>query len=332
METEPVAGPEFARALATDGAFDHYAYPERPLVVVDARGVPDPLEPRSLDRLSTLPAVVVALGDGAAREAEWPDLVLDPGPGRAEALERVVATVASFPLASATLALLLRGAADRPVADGLVAESTAYGLLQGGPEFAAWRAGRTARRQDPTAGPVVLVERSGDELAVTLNRPHRRNALDSSMRDALVDALAIAALDPSVTVRLTGAGSSFCSGGDLDEFGSRSDPASAHLLRLARSPARSLAEVADRVVVHLHGDVVGSGIELAAFARRVVAAPDTRISLPEVRLGLVPGAGGTVSLPRRIGRRRTLFLALATESIDATTALDWGLVDALDDR
>jgi enoyl-CoA hydratase/carnithine racemase len=64
----------------------------------------------------------------------------------------------------------------------------------------------------------------------------------------------------------------------------------------------------------------------------VVAAPDTRISLPEVRLGLVPGAGGTVSLPRRIGRRRTLFLALATESIDATTALDWGLVDALDDR
>jgi enoyl-CoA hydratase/carnithine racemase len=152
------------------------------------------------------------------------------------------------------------------------------------------------------------------------------------MRDALVEALDVALLDPSVTtVRLEGAGTSFCSGGDLDEFGSRSDPPSAHLLRLARSPARLLAEVADRVVVHLHGDAVGSGIELAAFARRVVATPDTRISLPEVRLGLIPGAGGTVSLPRRIGRQRTLFLALAVESIDAATALRWGLVDAVDD-
>jgi enoyl-CoA hydratase/carnithine racemase len=72
---------------------------------------------------------------------------------------------------------------------------------------------------------------------------------------------------------------------------------------------------------------VGSGIELPAFAGRVRAAPDTQISLPELSLGLIPGAGGTVSLTRRAGRHRTTRLALTGEVLDATTALDWGLVD-----
>ena len=63
----------------------------------------------------------------------------------------------------------------------------------------------------------------------------------------------------------------------------------------------------------------------------MVADPDTTMSLPEVRLGLIPGAGGTASLPRRIGRQRTAWLALTGRSIDAATALEWGLVDALAD-
>ena len=88
--------------------------------------------------------------------------------------------------------------------------------------------------------------------------------------------------------------------------------------------------MADRTTVHIHGSTVGSGIELAAFAHRVVAHRDTRIALPEVRLGLVPGAGGTVSLPRRIGRHATVLLALGLPSIDADTALDWGLVDEIE--
>ena len=65
------------------------------------------------------------------------------------------------------------------------------------------------------------------------------------------------------------------------------------------------------------------------FAGRVVARPDTRIGLPELGLGLVPGAGGTVSLTRRIGRHRTAYLALSGDVIDARTALDWGLLDAV---
>jgi enoyl-CoA hydratase/carnithine racemase len=81
------------------------------------------------------------------------------------------------------------------------------------------------------------------------------------------------------------------------------------------------------VTVELHGACFGSGIELPAFAGRVIAAPDTSIALPELGLGLVPGAGGTVSLPCRIGRHRTAWLALSGRAIDASTALAWGLVD-----
>src|SRR5439155_24814131 len=99
-------------------------------------------------------------------------------------------------------------------------------------------------------------------------------------------------------------------GGDLDEFGSFPDPATAHILRLRQSVGRRIEGVTDRVTAHLHGACVGSGIELPAFAGRVVAAESTRIALPELSLGLVPGAGGTVSLPRRIGRQRTARLAL----------------------
>jgi hypothetical protein len=280
-----------------------------------------------MGRLVTLPAVVVARTPTTDRRPRWADLVMAPGD---PLFESVVDTVRTRPLAATVLTLLLRTGENRSVEDGLVAESTAYGLLQAGPEFARWRAERPVRRRDGGDTPPILVERHGSELVITLNRPHVRNALDSAMRDGLVEVLAVAERDPSVTVvDLRGAGESFCSGGDLDEFGSRSDPPTAHLVRLLSSPARALAGLADRTVVHLHGDAVGSGIELAAFAGRVVAAPDTRISLPEIRLGLIPGAGGTVSLPRRIGRHRTLLLALSADTIGADTALGWGLVDEM---
>jgi enoyl-CoA hydratase/carnithine racemase len=87
----------------------------------------------------------------------------------------------------------------------------------------------------------------------------------------------------------------------------------------------------DRVTAFLHGACLGAGIELPAFADRVHATADTRIGLPEIGLGLMPGAGGTVSLPRRIGRWRTAFMALTGDPIGAQQALRWGLIDAIDD-
>jgi hypothetical protein len=280
------------------------------------------------DALASLPFVVVGVISGAV-DSRWFDLCDVTVADGDEALERIEANVSAHPITAVTLALLLRG--QRPsVGHGLVAESSAYSVLQSGPEFAAWRAAHP-RRVEKDDGPRVRMDRVDDCLAVTLTRPGRLNALDAPMRDALVEALTLAAADLGIArVELRGEGRAFCAGGDLDEFGTRPDPATAHVIRLERSVGRVLSSLQKPVTTYLHGTCMGSGIELAAFTDTVVATQDTRIALPEIGLGLVPGAGGTVSLPRRIGRLRTAWLAFSGSTIDAATAHRWGLVDQLE--
>jgi enoyl-CoA hydratase/carnithine racemase len=176
---------------------------------------------------------------------------------------------------------------------------------------------------------VVRLDRVGDVLTVALHRPSRHNAFNREMRDGLVEALLIAQFDPALTVHLVGDGPSFCSGGDLDEFGLATDLAAAHLVRVRQSAGACVDRVRDRVTARLHGACIGAGIEIPAFAHRVEAEQSARIQLPELRMGLVPGAGGTVSLPRRIGRWRTAFLVLSGLPLDAVTARRWGLVDEI---
>lgn len=289
----------------------------------------DPPSRDAFDRLVSLPFVIVGATHGEVDPAwlELCDVVLaedDP------ALGRVEENLAARPIAGTTLALLLRAAPQRSIADGLVAESAAYSVLQSGPEFAAWRSANPPR-SDRDDAPRVRTERAGDTLVITLVRPKRLNALDAQMRDELMDALTLAAADDGITnVEWRGEGKSFCAGGDLDEFGTRPDPATAHLVRLQRSVGRTLAALTKPTVSYLHGPCMGSGIELAAFTDTVVGAPDTTLALPEIGLGLVPGAGGTVSLTRRIGRLRTASLAFSAEPIDVTTAKEWGLVDRIE--
>ena len=81
----------------------------------------------------------------------------------------------------------------------------------------------------------------------------------------------------------------------------------------------------------MHGQVLGSGLEMAAFCGRIEAAADSVFGLPELSLGLIPGAGGTVSVTRRIGRWRTAYLVLSGRTITPDDALAWGLVDALNE-
>lgn len=297
-----------------------------PVVVVDLDGPAGAPKP---DLHAGLAAVVVGRTRDAGSPTELCDLVVADD----DELADVVACVTANPIAAVALAGLLRGSEERTIESGLVAESGVYSSLQGGPELAAWRAGRPRRDRPNEDRPPVHLERNDGVLQVTLDRPHVRNALSTAMRDALVEAFTLPALDPTITaVHLRGAGPDFCAGGDLDEFGTFPDPATAHVVRLQQSVGRRMAVVADRVTAHLHGACVGSGIELPAFAGRVVADPGARIALPEVGLGLVPGAGGTVSLPRRIGRHRTAWLALTGRTIDAATALAWGLVDEIADE
>ncbi|HWL42236.1 MAG TPA: enoyl-CoA hydratase/isomerase family protein [Ilumatobacter sp.] len=293
---------------------------DTPLVVVDGD---DP----SLANPGAAPVVVCALGSALGGSGpDGADLIVPES-----AVDTLAERVAAAPRAAVTLAVLLRSSEYLPVEHGLAAESAAYSMLQGSGGFARWR-GDVAPMLAAEETPAVQVDRSGTTLHITLDRPHRHNAITRQLRDELCAALDVACLDDSINeVRLAGNGPSFCSGGDLAEFGSRSDPAAAHLTRLAQSPARLIHRLRGHSTVAVHGATLGGGIEMAAFAGRVVAHPATRIGLPEVGLGLIPGAGGTVSLPRRIGRQRTAAIALATDTIDATTAHRWGLVDAIAD-
>jgi enoyl-CoA hydratase/carnithine racemase len=315
-----------------------------PLITIE---VPDAAEARWLAGVdvTAVPAVVVVVAPDPAclppTAACAADVILTqddsaaapfvaPPSGLAAAIARLDARLAANPVAGTALALQLRSSAGLNVPAGLIAESAAYSALQDGSEFRSWRASRPDREPD-TDTHRVKVERWPGELRITLARPARRNAVDWRMRDALTGALAAAVAAPGIRVLLLGDGPDFCAGGDLDEFGSRPDPALAHLIRLTRSPAMLIHRLHDRATAFLHGACLGAGIELPAFAGRVHATTDTRIGLPEIGLGLMPGAGGTVSLPRRIGRWRTAFMALTGDCISAQQALRWGLIDAIDD-
>ena len=172
------------------------------------------------------------------------------------------------------------------------------------------------------------MERNADVVELRFNRPEKRNAFCAEMRDAFAEGLQVAVNDPDVKeVHVSAEGPSFCSGGDLDEFGSLPDPATAHTIRSTRNVGRMMHACRDRLRFFVHGACVGAGTELPAFANFVSAREGAFFMLPEIDLGLVPGAGGTVSIMRRVGRERTAFLALSRTRIDAETALSWGLVD-----
>jgi enoyl-CoA hydratase/carnithine racemase len=253
------------------------------------------------------------------------------------AINELTTRVNRWPRAAAVCDDVLRSVDPAgPTLPGLVTESLAYSTLQGGPEFARWLAERGPASMPGIADP-VQAERDGNTLRVAFNRPQRHNAFSTDARAALLEALTVAQLDPSVDeVVLTGNGPSFCSGGDLAEFGTFSDPASAHLARTRYSPALVLDALSARLGqacrAEVHGQVLGSGLEMAAFCGRVVARPDAVFGLPELSLGLIPGAGGTVSVTRRIGRWRTAYLVLSGLTIDVETAATWGLVDATTGR
>ena len=285
---------------------------------------------RELAALSRLPCPTIAIGSEPAPESLRPALAqFDVALASEQDLPAIVAAVRRRPLASMALVQLLRQGAVLDVPQALVAESWVYSTLQAGPEFAAWRAQRGAPPGlAPNSEPAVVAERWGAKLVVTLNRPHKHNAFSTEIRDALVEVLRPALVDPGIEdILVKGHGASFCSGGDLDEFGTLPDPATAHGVRSTRNAALLLHDLAGRARFEVHGACIGAGVELPAFARRVVAREDAFFQLPEIEIGLIPGAGGTASLPCRIGRQRTAWLALTGERIDAQTAQQWGLVD-----
>jgi hypothetical protein len=297
----------------------------RRCLVVDLGDLPaDSAEAETLSRwFRNQPIPIVGVGQTPASV----DLLVTE-----DELDRAIACIDRNPQAAAVLVQVLRSTATLNVVDALTMESLAYATLQGGTEFANWLGGNREAHppRDSETNQVVLLDRLSDRLEVVLNSPATRNALSVAMRDGLTEAFKLVAVDDGITaVSVSGNGPCFSAGGDLSEFGTVPDVASAHAIRMLRMPARYLAMKADRYVFHLHGACIGAGIELPAFAGRVTATADAFFQLPEVGFGLIPGAGGCVSIPRRIGRQRTAHMAILGEPVNAEDALAWGLIDAI---
>ncbi|MDH3752487.1 MAG: enoyl-CoA hydratase/isomerase family protein [Acidimicrobiia bacterium] len=344
---------EVCDLVASPWAHEELRAPDgTPLVTVDVASWPTPPAPEVMtaaaERLRSLPVVTVAVIHDDPPLAYEPllrafDIVVAPpdveSPAAvdhldvAAATEAVASAVRANPQAAVSMVQLSRLSEASTVPDALVAESLTYSMLQAGPEFAAWLGASARAAADTEPGDPVVVTRDGSVLRVTLDRPHRRNAYSAAMRDQLVAGLRLAGADPSIEgVLIDGNGPAFCAGGDLAEFGTSPDPSSGHLIRTTRSAAYWLDRLRRNTRVRVHGACVGAGVELPAFAAAIVADPGATFRLPEVSMGLVPGAGGTASIPRRIGRQRADWLAITGAGIDAPTAKRWGLVDRVEPR
>lgn len=250
---------------------------------------------------------------------------------------RLQNSIARSPLAAMTLCQQLRLAETLPLEQALITESLAYASLQKGREFNRWLAAQpdppsvsSDETPDETPDEILLVTRQDAILQLCLNAPAQLNEIDVAMRDALCAAFDIARLDDKISgLALSANGKAFSQGGALSEFGEVADPATAHWIRMLRLPALHLIRSGKPLSVVIQGAAIGAGVELAAFAENIMATKKAWFQLPELEFGLIPGAGGTVSLTRRIGRHRTGEMALSGQRVAADTALDWGLVDQL---
>lgn len=166
---------------------------------------------------------------------------------------------------------------------------------------------------------------------ITLNNPPLNVVTLQMTRelDALLDDL-VSNSDARVLV-LTGSGErAFCAGADVKEFAhfvEADDRALDEKIRPENAMYNKLARFPKPTIAAVNGHALGGGLELAVCCDLIVASSSARIGLPEVNLGVFPGAGGTLRVPRRIGEGRAKEMMLLGEPIDAQTALAWGLVN-----
>jgi enoyl-CoA hydratase/carnithine racemase len=170
-------------------------------------------------------------------------------------------------------------------------------------------------------------EKRGPAAVVTLDRPEVLNAYGVAMRDDLFAALGAADEDPDVRVLvLRGRGPAFCTGGDVREFGTAPSAVAARVVRWRRDVWGRLLALRAATLAAVHGYAVGGGMEMALLCDVCIAADDARFALPETGLGMIPGVGGTQTVPRRAGTGRALDLVLGGGWLDARAAAAAGLV------
>ncbi|ANN77807.1 enoyl-CoA hydratase/isomerase family protein [Bordetella flabilis] len=165
---------------------------------------------------------------------------------------------------------------------------------------------------------------------VTLDRPDAHNALQFSMLEALSRALDKVAASGARAVIVTGAGpKSFCAGADIKELMDRGLMEQRDGAKLGQHTFDKLAKLPIPSVAVIHGYAFGGGLELAMACTFRIATAQARMGLPEIKLGLIPGYGGTQRLPRLVGEARALEMVMSGRTLDAVEAERWGLVNRI---
>ena len=176
----------------------------------------------------------------------------------------------------------------------------------------------------------IISETRNGVLHLRLNRPGKKNALTGAMYHDLAEGLALAGRDDAIrAVVISAEGSDFCAGNDIFDFAQAWPEAQA--ADLEDMPVfrflKSLTFFAKPLIAAVQGQAVGVGVTLLLHCDAVVAADDVRLSLPFMKLGLVPEAGSTLMLPQRIGHARAFAWMALGEAIGAEQALSLGLVN-----
>jgi enoyl-CoA hydratase/carnithine racemase len=179
-------------------------------------------------------------------------------------------------------------------------------------------------------GTGISVETAKAVAVLTLDNPPM-NVVTLALTRALDAALDRLAADDAVRVLVvTGAGRrAFCAGSDIKEFSAVADDVVGKKLRAETAAFSKLAHFPKPTIAAINGIAFGGGLEIAVCCDLLIAAGDARLALPEVKLGVFPGSGGTIRVPRRIGEARAKQLMFTGEPIDAETALAWGLVNTV---
>ncbi len=177
---------------------------------------------------------------------------------------------------------------------------------------------------------LILVETADRIATVTINRPDKLNALNATVFNELEAAFRSLAGDRSVgAIIVTGAGRSFVAGADIAELADATAAALEARSRRGQAVFRMIERMPKPVIAAVNGFALGGGCELALACHVRFASEKAKFGLPEAKLGLIPGYGGTQRLPRLVGRGPALRLILSGETIDAAEALRLGLADSV---
>lgn len=177
---------------------------------------------------------------------------------------------------------------------------------------------------------IILQSREEGILTLTLNRPDKLNALNADVLQQLSEILIQVKQDPDVkAILLIGQGKAFCAGADINRLAECNAQTGYEFACFGQHVFRQLETLGKPSLAAINGFAFGGGCELAMSATLRIASTVAQFGQPEVKLGIIPGYGGTQRLTRLVGKGRALDLCLTGRFIDAKTALDWGLVSAI---